>query len=675
MTAQPQGARAILSLARSGRGQGEGLVPSPGGQALTPSLSQNGRGGQKGDAHARRRPRADLVALAWWAAPYAAILVAFAARVAWLGGQSLWSDEYITLVRAGAPFGQILADLPVEHMPLYFLLLHAWFAVAGSADTALRFPSVIWGVLAVPFVYLLGKRVFGRSVGLLGALFFALNPFQVWYSQDARMYSQLAALSIAALWALDVGLRERGRRAVGGWLAYVAFATLALYTHYYAVLALAVAFLYAMGVLWLTRRPASADKPAPWRAFLLAEAAIALLFLPWLPRALGILSFPGWREPVTATVSQFVGLYTFGSSVPPAAAPWLNLGALAIYLVGLASLLPRRGAPVGRGLLLALAAIVVPALAIVVLLLKKPDFHPRYFIAATPVYSLVLAQGVVAVGRRARVAGVVLAAFVIAASLVSLSLWYTDPAYAKAYYKNYLRHILEQAGPSDALLLQGPSQFLARRYGSDTLNRTVNLQSSRLKDQPPSEIEKTVADVASQNSVVWLSVEQPLTPGLPKAWLDAHGYQFESGMVGDIGVFGYAIRDNLPPPAAPQALDGAAPLDLTWSAAPNPARPGEIVAVLLRWTPGGPVAPDLKVSLRLVGPNGGTVWQRDRAPGDGSFPSSAWQSGQPVDDRIAVRLPADLAPGDYTWRVVVYDAATVSEQASATLGPLTVVGP
>ncbi|MFN8476000.1 MAG: glycosyltransferase family 39 protein [Anaerolineae bacterium] len=629
----------------------------------------------RADGLARPADRAGLLALAWWAAPYAALLVAFATRVAWLGQQSLWSDEYITLVRAGAPFGQILADLPVEHMPLYFLLLHAWFAVAGSVDTALRFPSVIWGVLAVPFVYLLGKRVFGRGVGLLGALFFALNPFQVWYSQDARMYSQLAALSIAALWALDVGLRDSGRRAVWGWIAYVVFATLAVYTHYYAFLALAVAGVYALGVLWLMWRPAPDEKRAPWRAFLLAEVAIGLLFLPWLPRALGILSFPGWREPVTATVSQFVGLYTFGESVPAAAAPWLNLGALAIYVVGLVSLLPRRGAPVKRGLLLALAAIAVPALAIIVLLLKKPDFHPRYFIAATPVYSLILAQGVVAVGRRMRVAGVVLAAFVIAACLVSLSLWYTDPAYAKAYYKNYLHHILEQAGPSDALLLQGPSQFLARRYGSDSLNRTVNLQSSRLKDQPPSEIEKTVAEVAAQNSIVWLSVEQPLTPGLPKAWLDAHGYQFESGLVGDIGVFGYAMRDNLSAPAAPQSIEGVAPLDLAWSAAPTPAHPGEIAALLLHWTPTGPVAPDLKVSTRLVAPDGRTVWQRDRTPGDGSFPSSDWKTGTPVDDRIAVRLPADLLPGDYTWRVVVYDADTVSEQKSATLGPLTVAKP
>ncbi len=657
---------------------------------------------------ARAGNRARLAALVWRAAPYAAVLVAFAARVAWLGQQSLWSDEYITLVRSGAGFGQILADMPVEQMPLYFLLLHAWFAVAGSADTALRFPSVIWGVLAVPFVYLLGKRVYGRSVGLLGALFFALNPFQVWYSQDARMYSQLAALSIAMLWALDVGLRDAGRRATWGWLAYVAFATLAVYTHYYAVLGLAVAGLYALGVLWLMRRPSKSGplslwervgvrvsgptpgdktltrplpggegevKPAPWQAFLLAEVAIALLFLPWLPRALGILSFPGWREPVTATVSEFVGLYTFGSSVPAAAAPWLNLGALAIYLVGLASLLPRRGTPLSRGLLLALAAVAVPALAITVLLLKKPDFHPRYFIAATPVYSLILAQGVAAVGRRVRVAGVVLAAFVIAASLVSLSLWYTDPAYAKAYYKNYLHHILDQAGPSDALLLQGPSQFLARRYGSDSLNRTVNLQSSRLKDQPPSEIEKVVAEVASQNAVVWLSVEQPLAPGLPKAWLDAHGYQFESGMVGDIGLFGYAMRGDLPPPAAPQSLDGPAPLDLAWSGAPAPAHPGDTVALLLRWTPRGAVGPDLKVSLRLVTPDGRTVWQRDRAPGDGSFPSRDWKTGQLVDDRTGVRLPADFPPGDYTWRVVVYDAGTVSEQKTATLGPLRVERP
>ncbi|MFN8496745.1 MAG: hypothetical protein U0641_02730 [Anaerolineae bacterium] len=93
---------------------------------------------------------------------------------------------------------------------------------------------------------------------------------------------------------------------------------------------------------------------------------------------------------------------------------------------------------------------------------------------------------------------------------------------------------------------------------------------------------------------MWLSVEQRLTAfGRPKPALGARRTQFESGMVGDAGVFGYADATicRRPPRARPSTARRH--LDpLVWRA-DEPARPsGEIVAVLLRWTPGGPVAPE-----------------------------------------------------------------------------------
>ena len=256
----------------------------------------------------------------------------------------------------------------------------------------------------------------------------------------------------------------------------------------------------------------------------------------------------------------------------------------------------------------------------------------------------------------------------LALGAYSLSLWYTDTAYAKAYYKDYMLGILAQAGDNDALLLQGPSQFLARRYGSDSLARTVNLQSSRLRDRPPAEIEQVVADTAAEYSPVWLAVEQPQSPGDVKAWLDSHGYQLDVDGAGNISLWAYAFPRQMPAPRPPASLGGPAPIDLAWAMSPNPVRPGDIVAVDLGWTPTAPAPPNLKVSLRLEAADGRTVWQRDRAPVDGVMPSDRWRVGQPVADRYAVRLPATLAPGEYTWRVILYDATSLAEQRVATLG-------
>ena len=44
---------------------------------------------------------------------------------AWdIAGQSLWSDEDITLDRARTALGAMLAGLPGEHAPLYLSLIH-----------------------------------------------------------------------------------------------------------------------------------------------------------------------------------------------------------------------------------------------------------------------------------------------------------------------------------------------------------------------------------------------------------------------------------------------------------------------------------------------------------------------------------------------------------------------
>ncbi len=313
----------------------------------------------------------------------------------------------------------------------------------------------------------------------------------------------------------------------------------------------------------------------------------------------------------------------------------------------------------------------MPALVVLVLLAVKPDFHPRYFIAATPVYSLALAQGILALRRVPWLSGAALAV-VLVVSGISLRLWYTDLDYAKAYYKNYLAYILDQASARDALLLQGPSQQLARRYGSDGLDKVVNLQSSRWRERPADEVVQMVAEMAQAYPMLWLATEVPLEGGAVKTWLDGHGYQMDARGFGPIHVWAYHFPPPLPPAVPPQAVTGAADVGVAWAVSSQHSRPDDIVALEVQWTPAAAVPPDLKVSLRLLDAAGQPVWQRDRLPQDGARPGADWRPGEPVSDRYAVRLPHTLTPGVYTWQAVLYREADGVELRTATLGPLTV---
>src|SRR5512136_749485 len=97
------------------------------------------------------------------------LLLTFALRVYRLEAQSLWSDEGLSLYRARLTLGENLTNVIVvppgvptrdTNPPLYFVALSVLRLVAGESEYALRFLSVVVGVLAVPLLYVTGRRLF-----------------------------------------------------------------------------------------------------------------------------------------------------------------------------------------------------------------------------------------------------------------------------------------------------------------------------------------------------------------------------------------------------------------------------------------------------------------------------------------------------------------------------------
>src|SRR5512139_3222061 len=130
-----------------------------------------------------------------------------------LDGQSFWNDEgnsariaerSLQLITEGAA-GDI-------HPPLYYYLLHFWRSVFGSSEFALRSLSAALGVLLVALTFLIGRKAFSLGAGLLAAFVAAINPFQVYYSQEARMYMLLAVIGAAATFFLLRLLEEWSTR-------------------------------------------------------------------------------------------------------------------------------------------------------------------------------------------------------------------------------------------------------------------------------------------------------------------------------------------------------------------------------------------------------------------------------------------------------------------------------
>jgi len=120
-----------------------------------------------------------------------------------LDAQSFWYDEGNSARAAERSLPIITAAAVGDiHPPLYYYALHFWRGVFGESEFALRGLSAALGVVLAWLIYLLGCRLFDESTALAAAFVAALNPFQVYYSQEARMYLLLAVWAAASTYFL-----------------------------------------------------------------------------------------------------------------------------------------------------------------------------------------------------------------------------------------------------------------------------------------------------------------------------------------------------------------------------------------------------------------------------------------------------------------------------------------
>jgi uncharacterized membrane protein len=173
------------------------------------------------------------------------------------------------------PYSATVRSLALEdpqHPPLYYLISRFWTSVFGASASGQRSLAAVFGVLALPCVYLLCLELFGSlEIALVALLLVALSPLWVLYAQEAREYSLWSGVI-----ALDAWLFLRACRLGGwpAWLGYGALTALALYI--YPLTGLAV---IGFGAYLLIRERRLLGAFA---GYLVASVAALVAFIPWL---------------------------------------------------------------------------------------------------------------------------------------------------------------------------------------------------------------------------------------------------------------------------------------------------------------------------------------------------------------------------------------------------------
>ena len=213
-----------------------------------------------------------------------------------------------------------------EHAPLYFLGARLWMQIFGNSIVALRSFSVVLGLLLLPALYGLCRRLFPHpQIALWTVGLAAISPYLIAYSKEARPYSLWALVLVGGSHMLAWAWQ---RHTWSAWLGYAATVALMLYTSLLSAPVLVGHSLYA----WIRSR---GDSTSHIRPFLLALGLGSLAFVPWIwvmVQNWGLLEAnTAWaRSPLSISIKLAIWLYSFAIlvfDVPIASFPSL-LGAL-----------------------------------------------------------------------------------------------------------------------------------------------------------------------------------------------------------------------------------------------------------------------------------------------------------------------------------------------------------
>lgn len=577
------------------------------------------------------------------------LLLAFGLRVATLNGREFWFDEALSATISAMGWKSTLAyvqDMPFEHPPLYYLILYPWQRLAGASEFALRFFSVFWGVLFIPLLYRLVRRLSDRRLGYGAAFLAALAPFMVAYSQEARMYTLLPCLAVEALYLFLQAIDRPGQP--GWWLLYAGVLIAGMATHYLFA-GLWLALLVYLLLEWIRRR-----REVAWG--LLAQVIVLAAVLGWSYAAPGLrtslfrLAQGEAAFDLTYKLNKIVPALILGEvqgAETPILAILLALGGWVLALGG-AWCAFRVGFNASTWRLLMLVW-VIPLLGSLALPYGVLARHLGYTLIALLTF---MALALRALARRGLALVGIGGLFLLFISSYGLFRHYSD---RDGDLRQAMAYLHEKAEPGDLLLIPQPEQ----RHLMDYYNRDA--WPVRYLPEPGTPlsaagVEETLQEITRSHSRLWLGPIGVWTADpelLVEQWLAAHAFQAEKiwfPASSSVALYFTGVPGLIPIRLEPLTWDGRIRLQRL-QAGPLEVTAGDAIRLRFQWRAGLDVEERYTVILDLVGEEG-QVWARRRSePCGGWCPTDRWVQRQRQEDAHALLIPVGTPPGTYQVQV------------------------
>jgi hypothetical protein len=570
------------------------------------------------------------------------LILAAATRIINSSSYPVWTDEGWTIWAVQShDFGTVVNTLANDrHPPAYFLALSAWSSLTGESRLALRYLSVMIGLLTVAVVYRIGRDWYGHRAGLYAALLMAMLSMPVYYSQEIRHYGLLTlATTLMSLCFLRYLRRPTPSRLI----PYVLATTLMLYTQWLGLAILALQVGYGL-VIW---RGTPRQKLYLIGAWLVAFA----LYVPWIPTALIQLGAQVEGQGFNSSIGR----------VPYVAADFIRL---------LDKMVDGQIVLVGGVMLLALMNlrrrehwyIVLGGLGLYTLFFlisQKIDILvPRTMLFMIPMLAVLAGAGFQLIAS-ARLRWVFISLLVIAV-LVRGSI-----VQVRIDADKIAQTVASKVDNSDMIMLGMDWDSYVMLYELRQAGVTAQIFMPHMAHAANGPQVDTVqrADVRPYfKQYKRIMVLQWIEPDYVIPLLNDPQYGFHKALDFDIPVgkqLSALIGDQTVQTVLFERFDADTVMgqfgDLfalhEVNLAPK-AQPGETLFTDLWWSATAQPKLDYSVGVYLMDTNGQVVAQSDNAPGD--TPTSQWMLDKLYFDRHALNIPPTLAAGTYQVAVGVY---------------------
>jgi hypothetical protein len=167
------------------------------------------------------------------------LIIAAALRTYNITSIPLTHDEFSAVFRTEFPNFTELIEHGVKtdvHPAGIQVFLYYYANIFGTVEWIIKLPFILSGILTVFLIFLIGRKWYNDTVGLIAASFLASIQFAVIYSQIARPYISGLLFSLLMINFLTNIIQRPEKRLYQNLIYFVIAASLCMYNHYFSFL-------------------------------------------------------------------------------------------------------------------------------------------------------------------------------------------------------------------------------------------------------------------------------------------------------------------------------------------------------------------------------------------------------------------------------------------------------